>query len=241
MRFVGPKKLGTWLAWAGGLSVVAVLVALGFWQLERAEEKKRLTQLLESRRRQEPIRLDGKSGDRENLRYHRVLVSGVYDFDHQFLLDNQVVNGQVGAFVLTPLKIDGSPHAVLVNRGWIPMVNRLVVNSDLSIPHPRVRITGIVNRFPGVGYKLDGAEVPSEGWPGLIQLVDAEYLSRVLGYPLLPFQVLLDPDLHPGFSREWNLTVSIGPEKHIAYAVQWFALAAVFIGMLLWRTGRQHD
>ena len=241
MSFVGQKKLGIWLAWAMGLSVAAILIALGFWQLERAEEKRRLTQLLESRRRQQPIRLNGESGDRENLRYHRVFVSGLYDFEHQFLLDNQVVNGQVGAFVLTPLKIDGSQHAVLVNRGWVPMINRRIINNDLDIPQPWVRITGVVNHFPGVGWKLYGAEVPSEGWPGLIQLVDAEYLSRVLGYPLLPFQVLLDPDLQPGFSRKWNLTIAIGPEKHRAYAVQWFALAAVFIGMLFWITGKQHD
>ena len=205
--------------------IFIVLIALGFWQLDRADEKKALIELLEFRQQQAPIRLGGDSRDLDNLRYRRVLVSGIYDSKHQFLLDNQVVDGKIGVFVLTPLKIEGSQHSVLVNRGWVPMTNRRIVESDLDIQQVGVRVEGLVNHFPGVGYKLKGAEIPADGWPGLIQRVDSEVLSGVLGYPLLPFQILLDPDLQSGFVRDWKISYPVSPEKHIAYGVpQYFPL-----------------
>jgi surfeit locus 1 family protein len=241
MHSVSRLKSEAILVWGAGLLLCAVLVGLGFWQLMRADEKKTLIELLEIRRQQAPIRLDGSAADLETLLYRRVQVSGVYDFAHQFLLDNQVVQGQTGAYVLTPLRLAGSPRAVLVNRGWMPMVNRRIAESDLNIPEPEVYIEGIVNRFPGVGFRFDGAEVPSHGWPGLIQLVDPGYLSSILGYPLSSFQILLNPNIQPGFYREWKITYPVSPEKHLAYAVQWFALSAVPAAMLVLRRRRSHD
>jgi surfeit locus 1 family protein len=241
MYFVSRIKFKTIIPWGAFLLVCTALIALGFWQLNRGEEKKGLLQLLESRQQQTPLRLEGESPDLEDLLYRRVRVSGVYDSRHQFLLDNQVVDGRIGAYVLTPLQIDGSRHAVLINRGWVPMVDRQIENSDLSILKHRVSIEGIVNYFPGVGFKLNGAEVPSGGWPGLIQLVDPEYLSGLLGYPLLPFQILLNPDVQPGFVRNWKINYPVSPEKHLAYAMQWFALAAILIVMLVWWRMRSHD
>lgn len=232
MCIVSQYPFKSSLSWLGCLLVVSVLIGLGLWQLERADEKKSLMQLSESRRQEAPIRLDGEIQALDRLLFRRVLVSGSYDFKHQFLLDNQVVDGRIGAYVLTPLKINGSGRAVLVNRGWVPMVDRRVVNSSLDIPEPAVSIEGFIKPFPGVGFRLKGAEVPSGGWPGLIQLVDAEHLSRVLGYPLLPFQILLNPDFEPGYLRKWKMVYPVSPEKHVMYAVQWFALAVALIAIV---------
>lgn len=241
MYLVSRRAFKTIVAWGGCLLAFSVLIALGFWQMKRADEKQGLIQLLEARQRQAPLRLDGETRDLENLLFYRVLVSGSYDFRHQFLLDNQVVDGRIGAFVLTPLKINGSQQAVLINRGWVPMANRRVVDSDLNIPKPGVTVEGLINHFPGIGYKLEGAEAPSGGWPGLIQVVDPETLSRALGYPLLPFQILLNPDFQPGFVRKWTMSYPVSPEKHLAYAIQWFALAAILVVMSVWKAVRSRD
>ncbi|MGH8547015.1 MAG: SURF1 family protein [Methylococcales bacterium] len=241
MCLVSRHQFTTIVPWGGCLLACSVLIALGFWQLQRADHKKGLIELLESRRQEAPLRLAGETRDFENLLFHRVLVSGHYDVRHQFLLDNQVVDGRIGAFVLSPLKIDGSQQAVLINRGWVPMANRRVVDSDLNIPKPGVIVEGLVNHFPGVGYQLEGAEVPGGGWPGLIQVVDPETLSRILGYPVLPFQVLLNPDVQPGFVRKWKITYPVSPEKHRAYAIQWFLLAAILIATAVWNGVRSHE
>lgn len=240
MQVVNRINIKTIMTWGACVLVFVVLIVLGFWQLERADEKKALIELLEFRQQQAPIMLDGSQG-LGKLRYRRVQVSGVYDSSHQFLLDNQVVDGKIGVFVLTPLKIQGSRHSVLVNRGWVPMTDRRIVTSDLNIQPVGVEVEGLVNHFPGVGFKLNGAEIPADGWPGLIQLVDSEVLSGVLGYPLLPFQILLDPDFQSGFIRDWKISYPVSPEKHIAYAVQWFALAATFIVVLGLRRVRSDE
>ncbi len=222
---------------AGGICLLGLagLIALGFWQLDRADQKKALIELLEVRHHQTPVRLNHSRQGLENLLYRRVFVSGVYDFRHQFLLDNQVIDGQIGAYVLTPLKIDGAPQSVLINRGWVPMNGRRNIVGDLEILESHVTVNGMVKNFPGVGLKLQDAAIPSGGWPGWIQWVDPQTLAGVLGYPLLPYQILLNADDESGFLRKWQITYPVSPEKHLAYAVQWFALAAALVILLAWR------
>jgi len=65
-------------------------------------------------------------------------------------------------------------------------------------------------------------------------LVDVNILAKKLTYPLMPFQIELDKDQQSGFKRDWQTTTVMLPEQHIAYAIQWFALAftltILFIG-----------
>jgi len=63
-------------------------------------------------------------------------------------------------------------------------------------------LRGRINRFPGVGIKLAGAEIPTEGWPSVLQVVDSQILAKKLGYSVFPFQIELDKGLPDGFNRE---------------------------------------
>jgi surfeit locus 1 family protein len=215
-----------WKASLGFLAVLALFVSLGLWQLHRADEKKALMEAREQRGRDEPARLSGSESSLEDLRYRRVVVAGEYDPDHQFLVDNQVHDRQPGYYVLTPLRIAGGSVAVLVNRGWIPMGSNRARKPDVSLRTARVQISGIVDRFPGVGLKLKGAEVPGPGWPALVQVPEPDRLAERLGYPVLPYQVLLDSSAEEGYARSWRET-RLDPGKNLGYALQWFLFAAV--------------
>lgn len=96
-------------------------------------------------------------------------------------------------------------------------------------------LSGRINHFPVVGIKLDGAEIPTEKWPSVVQVVDIKILSDKLGRSLLPFQVELDSTMMDGYVRDWKRNIFMTPEKHIGYAVQWFGLAItltiLFIGL----------
>ena len=46
---------------------------------------------------------------------------------------------------------------------------------------------------------------------------------------LLPLMLLLDPDDAHGFVRDWQAVYGVTPDKHRAYALQWFTLAAVLL------------
>ncbi|WP_150049302.1 MULTISPECIES: SURF1 family protein [Methylomonas] len=234
------------IKWPGLLLYLAlsvVLCRLGFWQLDRAEQKRQLQQHLMAAQELSPLSFSELThSEPERIRYRQAVVRGRYDFAHQFLLDNQIHNGKPGYFVLTPLIIADCDCAVLVNRGWLalPDGNR---NSlpQISVSQNDRTVRARVNRFPGVGYKLAGAETPSATWPSVLQLVDAEVLTNTLGYRLLPFQLELSADDSDGYLRVWKTVNDMPPEKHIGYAVQWFILALTLTALYLWTIFRQRS
>ena len=203
-----------------------LFVRLGFWQLQRAAEKLALQESRDLRARSAPLRLDGRSGgELDALRFRPVVLSGHYDAEHQFLLDNQTQGQRPGYHVLTPLRLDGGA-AVLVNRGWIPAGSTRSELPDLAIARPEVDVAGVVEKFPAVGLKISGTEIPAPGWPAVVQSPEPGPLANRLGYPILPYQVLLDPAADQGYLRAWR-EVRLDPNKNRGYAVQWFALAAL--------------
>ena len=217
------------------LALVTLLISLGFWQLGRADEKKIFLTKQQLSADKEVISLKSIiDADPESLRYREIEISGRYDEEHQFLIDNQIVNGQAGYYVMTPLLVNGMKNAVLVNRGWVVLNKDRRMLPDISISTLQVNLLGRVNKFPSVGFKLDGAEIPTDGWPSVVQVVDSNVLAGRLGYSLLPFQVEMNGGMNEGYLREWRKNTVIPPEKHIAYAVQWFGLAITLTILFFW-------
>lgn len=207
------------------LILLASLLSLGFWQLKRADEKRIFIAHQKEAENKKVVQLSLIGLDPENIRYRKIEVSGGYDLQHQYLIDNQIINGQAGYFVITPFKIDGLDKAVLVNRGWVVLNKDRRILPDLDFSITETVLTGRINNFPSVGMKLAGAETPTEGWPSVVQVVDTLILSKKLGYSLLPFQIELDANMENGYQREWEKRMVMSPEKHIGYSIQWFGLA----------------
>jgi surfeit locus 1 family protein len=206
--------------------LLVALIALGCWQLSRADEKQALLAHQQQALTHEIMPLLATAEDNaEALRYKKVQVSGDYDETRQFLIDNQISGGKAGYFVLTPLILEGENKAVLVNRGWLPLNQNRAILPHLPIVQKHVTITGRLNGFPSVGVKLTDAEIPTNQWPSVVQVVNSEILAKKLGYPLFHFQLELDAQHPDGFKRDWQTTTLMLPEQHTAYALQWFALA----------------
>lgn len=218
----------------GYILLMVLLISLGCWQLERAEQKQEYLQKQEQLLQQAPLLLDKNTpDDLDSLKFRSVSVSGVYDIGHQFLLDNQHVNGKVGYFVLTPLQlVEGK--VILVNRGWVPLnVNRKIL-PDISLKQQHVVLSGRINSFPSVGLKLVGADIPTPTWPAIVQVVNPVELGKALHAGLYAFQIELDPAAAEGYVRNWTIPVLITPEKHVAYALQWFGLALTLTVLSFW-------
>lgn len=172
--------------------------------------------------------------------YKKIRAIGHFDKDHQYLLDNQINQGKAGYYVLTPFLINGEKSAVLVNRGWLPLGTKREELPNIDVGNEERSIAGRINRFPSIGIKLKGAEIPTKTWPAQIQIVDIDVLSQHLGYKLLPFQVELDQDAADGYKRDWHTSLSMPPEQHTAYAVQWLLLA-ITLTLLFFKYGRQKN
>src|SRR5688572_20604674 len=83
-----------------------LLVRLGFWQLEREQEKIQLQTMYTERQQQAPVALFDLD-EQEDLQYRQVVVAGTYDNEHVFLLDNKIYQGQVGYELIVPLLTNG--------------------------------------------------------------------------------------------------------------------------------------
>ena len=209
------------------LCLLTLLLSLGLWQLNRAQEKRVFLQQQQDAEASEILPLSTVIKDADIPRYQKFTVIGYYDTQHQFLIDNQINEGKVGYFVLTPFVLQGENKAILVNRGWIAAnLNRtqlpdvaMIVEGVVSV------ITGRANHFPSVGIKISGAEIPTDTKPSVVQVVDSSVLAKKLGYPLFDVQLELDAAQSHGFKRDWHTTTLMPPEQHTAYALQWFALA----------------
>jgi len=128
-----------------------------------------------------------------------------------------------------------------VNRGWIPLNQDRSILPDLQINKAEAIITGRINNFPSVGIKLAGAEIPTEGWPSVVQVVDSDVLAKKLGYSLFQFQIELAKELPDGYKREWHTSTIMQPEQHTAYAIQWFALALTLTILFIWYSFKNND
>ncbi len=223
--------------------VTTLLLRLGFWQLERGDEKKVQQQRYTARLAMQAVPLDSlfdAALSPQALRYRRVVVAGSYDSTHQFLLDNRTENGVAGYHVYTPLARGDGP-VVLVNRGFVPVGPRRDRLPDLSVDEGPRDVRGMVDLPSTKQFTLGDAGYQGNAWPRVVQKLDPELVAAALGRPVAPIVVLLDPSDGDGFSRRWTPYLGISPERHQGYAVQWFALAAtltVIAAVLSWRSLR---
>ncbi len=211
--------------------MLPALLGLGGWQLQRAAEKTSLVMALERARDAPPVPLQDLS---PSTLPQRVQASGRFATE-QFLLDNRVSNGHAGYEHLAPLILpDG--RAVLVDLGWLPMGPDRRILPSVEVPAGPVRLTGLALAPARPVFALSDREAFGEGWPLRVQTAEPARLATRLGYPLLP--VLLYPDGSPAARSQLAALMAFPPERHLAYALQWFAMALV-LTLLYGRHGFQ--
>lgn len=202
------------------LLLVPLLVALGFWQLQRADEKSALFASLDSARNAEPVDVTELTGT--PLPYH-AHASGHYA-SKVLLLDNRVHDGEVGYEVLLPLRL-GNGRAVLVNQGWIAQGRSRERVPQPDVPTGRVSVSALALSPPSPTLSLTRQEAMTSGWPKVTQVIKPKWIEQELGYSLLP--MVLYPDGSEVAQREWKALHHFGPPRHRAYALQWFVMAAL--------------
>lgn len=220
-RRFSPTLLGTALVIVG----VALFVRLGFWQLHRAEEKQ---ELLAQYAAGQQSTVDLTAANAAALpTYQQITARGHYDPAQQILLDNMPSqHGQPGYRVITPFRLE-SGDWLLVDRGWLALGATRADIPDVSVGAEARTITGRLDTLPRAGIQLDAAnEGAAAAWPRVMSFPQHAALERALNRQLLPGLALLDPAQADGYERVWQARFQFGPDRHIAYAVQWFALAA---------------
>jgi surfeit locus 1 family protein len=214
-----------WAATVAAVVLVGATVALGTWQLQRADEKRALqdgfiaSQGGLARRAAE---LSRSAADR----FVRVRLDGRYG-ERQFLVDNRTFEGRAGYLVVTPFH-DASGDAFLVARGWTPAPASRDRLPAIPVPAGRHRVEAVV--WPDTGLPPLLAEDDwSAGWPKRVQRLDMGRLGPAAAVDY-PFALRLEPG-QPGALQPLPVDAGFRPERHDGYAVQWYALGAL-VGVL---------
>jgi surfeit locus 1 family protein len=222
------------------LVVVAALVTLGQWQLERLEQVRTTNARLAERAAAPAVELAellaAFGPDPAALEFRRVSVSGVFRPGEEVLQRNRVQRGLQGLDVLTPLDL-GDGTTLLVRRGWVPTTMSTPPVADAPPPVGPVVLTGTLER--GVTQPTFGARDPEAGRLQRVFHPDTARLDAQMTGRLLP--LVLRMDALPGAGPS---TLPAAPEppgldegSHLSYAAQWhlFALLALIAYGAWWR------
>ena len=213
------------------ISFVIVFVFLGVWQIERAANKEGLLQDFNSEQESPPTRLTSQSPN-----WSRVFVDGVFDSSRQILIDNQIHNGKVGYKIFTPFRFDEN-KIVLVDRGWIGQGQSRSDLPQLNILEKKSRIIATVTS-PEQGV-LAGSELLTNEWPRVSQSKAVEVIASAFNEPILDIVLVLDPGSSQITEFIQIKPFAITPVKHYGYAMQWFTMSIVLLGMFLYALKRE--
>jgi surfeit locus 1 family protein len=223
-RIFAPRPLTTLIT----LVVLAGLVYLGRWQLQRAADKQVLFDQFS--RGADATRTIGAATP-PMPRYQHVEAQGHYDGSRQILIDNMTnADGRAGYFVITPFLLSDGAW-ILVNRGWVPLGVSRAVLPDVTVPAAERTLRGRADHLPAAGIRMGQPARLSGPFPAVANFPTAAEIAGLLNEPTwsrAADAVLLDADQPDGYVRQWQAP-GFPPMRHIAYAVQWFGLALALI------------
>lgn len=232
------------LAFALLAALAAICISLGFWQLGRADESRALAARIARASAEPTIPLRTSSRADETLRYRPVEIAGRYVPERQILIDNIVHDGVAGYEVLTPFApLDGGPWLV-VNRGWVRADPDRRVLPDVPVDRERRVVTGILDALPVPGLRLGDAAAGEHRAPLIVlSFPTIGDLEAVLGRMLFGYQLLLADGEPDGYVRKLPAP-ALEPERHLAYAVQWWLFGSIAGGAAAavgWRAMRRRN
>ena len=220
------------------LAGIAAFVALGFWQLRRAEEKEALLARFAHAAHAAVQPFAPVADAPPPSVYPHVRVHGRYAAHRIYILDDRLHAGQLGVNVFVPFLPSNGDRELLVNQGFLPRQGPDESLPDLPpLAQGEVTLTGLYAPPPASGLKLGGNSLTREStWPKLLTFIDMHSISGDLHHALYPRVLLLDADPASTYVREWTPDV-MPPSRHRAYALQWFtfALAALMIFFIMHR------
>jgi len=210
---------------------LAILIGLGVWQLERLEWKQALIARMQDRLEAPPRPLPGEIADPRDWEYKRVRVTGRFLHEHELYL----ARGR-GWQVITPLERE-TAAPVLVVRGFVPERFKPPETREESLVEGRVSLTGIARlpEEPGAFVAANRPQANRWFWRDLAAMAEAAGLERVT-----PVFVEARADAPGGWPRGGVTQLDI-PNRHLGYALTWFALAIALVGVYLAASLRRGD
>ena len=224
------------------IMLMALFLRLGFWQLDRAEQRDQIFNKQQLMLTSEPLTIDTFDDEMLSAGAQRKIdVSGSF-IGPAILLDSQSHQGKVGYHVYIPFLVSQDNVYVLVNMGWISAGQSRQKYPEIEVPSGPQTIMGILMDVPFSGIKL-GETIVEELSESLlrVQHIESEKLADFIDQPLYNKVLRLEPEINSSYVRDWVIQDS-GADKNRAYALQWFCFAIVLIIIyIIINTRKKHE
>ncbi len=230
-----------------GVVLTTGFVRLGFWQLDRLDERRERNATIAARMSEPARPLEGILGhygeDVDEMLYRTARVEGVYRVDDEFFSIGRIVSDESGTLVATPLDLaDGS--VLIIVRGLVPPGTAGPPAQGYEPPLGTVSLVGRID--DGEEPLLIGEPDPPDGHLGALSRIDLAYIDRWVDGDVLPITLILE-EQSPTDRAEGPIRVP--PEEltegsHLGYAIQWFSFAIIVgvgVAALVHRAGMRDD
>lgn len=213
--------------WVLFVAMLALLLTLSIWQWQRGAEKDALLTRQVDRSDLPVIELTNFAELPADIADRPMRLRGHFLPEYRVALDNQMRQGRAGYEIHMAFMLAGTNEAVLVNLGWLPTDRdggQLPPESFAEAD----RISGTAV-LPSAFITVGQPELTRGLWrAGRIKPDD---WSAQWGIQLQPWVLRLAPEVPGFYLRDWAPTGQqlMSPDRHRAYAFQWFALALAWV------------
>ncbi len=212
-----------------GLIGASILIGLGVWQVQRLAWKERILSQIEARLGDAPVALP-EVPDPVADRYLPVSVSGQFVGEPLFVLTSDRDAGPGYRVIERFDTMEG--RRIMVDRGFLPEDQREVPRTAREMT-----VTGTLH-WPD---ETDSFTPQPDAARGIWFARDVPSMAAALATE--PVLIVARSDTGDGIAPVPVDTTGI-PNNHLQYAITWFSLAIVWLGMtvlLLWRIRRPTD
>ncbi|UXH77359.1 SURF1 family protein [Roseateles amylovorans] len=258
------RSTAFWALLSGAALLFAAFVALGCWQLQRLSWKEdliaRLDQRLAAPAELAPEGAKWEAINKADDEYRRLIVRGSFDHSRETLVGASTELG-TGYWVITPLRTTHG-NWVLINRGFVPAAFKTRASRSATEQQGEVELRGLLRLTEPGGSLLQRNDAQAGRWYS--RDVQAIGRAQALEGPVAPYFVDESDDLAAGSSAavaaaalgepstakaaspadRWprpGLTVIRFNNNHRSYALTWFAMALMTVGIavIVWREDRR--
>jgi surfeit locus 1 family protein len=204
--------------------MLATLLGLGTWQVERLHWKQNLIATIKTRINTAPVDVASTALNVDDADYHHASAFGLFQHDKEMYLASISLKGEGGYHVLTPLRLENG-RFLLVDRGWVPYDKKSPFARREGQVFGPVMVKGILRKPRHHWMQPDNHPAQNEWYA-----VDLAAMVKAVNVPeFLPLVLEADATPNPGGLPIGGQTRIDLPNNHFVYALTWYGLALVLI------------
>ncbi|MFN7114262.1 MAG: SURF1 family protein [Alphaproteobacteria bacterium] len=198
--------------------MLATLIALGVWQLQRLAWKTELLGRIEAQMQLPPAPLPAKIAVPADWEYRNVALAGAFDPNAVFWIRPRTENGKVGAHMVAGFRPAEGGLPVFVNLGFVPEG----LMDKTAVPHGKT-VEGVV-QIPYKSFFTPDNDPVRGDW----YWSDIPALAAAAGYETAAPVIVTVPPHGQGYPAGFAVSANIR-NNHLQYALFWFSMAAILM------------